>query len=108
MVTVKEIIYGKEYPYLCFLDFTLAMFKNIDFINNNTLYKSDSPPDFDNTLRQLETDGMLIINKNGVRITLKGKQKLRKGGYKQKAFVNRLTFFLITIGTIASAITIIG
>ena len=102
---ITEIIYGKDYTYLYFLDSALAFFGNSDMITNERLYKGfNNVPDFDNVLKQLSDDGMIVIEHYGIKITLNGKRKVRKGGYRRAAFLQRLTFFTIIIGCIASII----
>ena len=101
-MTFKELIYGTGYKYLFYLDTVLSGFKNSDFISNELLYKGDTLPDFENVIRQLEADGTVKISEYGVRITLKGKNMIMKGGYKRKELVKRFVILTIIIGTVTS------
>lgn len=103
---MRKFIFGSDYIYLYELDLVLKFFKTSDFISNHIFYGNNPPPDFDNVVRQLETDGMISIDKHGVRITLKGKMKVRRGGYRIDAMKKRIAFAGIIIGCIASIISI--
>lgn len=101
-----RFIFGSDYVYLYELDLVLKFFETSDFISNQKLYSGDPPPDFENVLSQLEKDGMITIDKHGARITLRGKMKARRGGYRVDAIKKRIAFIGIVIGCIASVISI--
>ena len=104
---IERILYGQDYIYLCCLDITLKYFENDDFIRYDQLFKGDLSPDFQNTIDQLVDDGMVKIERTGYRITLKGKSKLRTGGYKRAALGKRVIFLAVVIAAVAGITAVI-
>jgi len=105
--TLKDFMYGNDLVYLHFLDTTLHIFDHSDCIDYDTLYGYDLPPEFESTLHQLDTDGMIIRTNFNICITLKGKMMIRRGGYKREKLLQRIQFFTIIIGSTAAIIGII-
>src|SRR5699024_1194097 len=103
---IYYIAYGKDYYYLCFLDKCLLMFNNRDYVPNKLLYCGDDLTySFNDSLERLDRDGFLIIENSGVRITIAGRRKISRGGFRRKAIISRLIIVLTIIGIIATILT---
>lgn len=107
MFYIKLLIYGADYRYIYALDALLSVVEKSDFIDYKTFYNQELPPDFDKVLTHLVNDGMLEATNYGVRISLKGKRKISRGGYKVSALSVRLAYFLTAVGTIATIVGLI-
>ncbi len=101
---LDELLYGKAYRFYYFLDILLSGFENSDYISFDQLNKGSKLLDFDLVIKQLADDGMIKLERDGVRITLKGKAKHESGGYKRTILRKRVSFIAIMIGAIAAMI----
>lgn len=96
------MVYGNDYLYTYYKDASLRLFENSDSISNEILFNGELPEDFHDTFKQLAADGMVEMGKYGVKITLKGKQKVKSGGYAYDSLIRRISFAAIIVGCLAS------
>ena len=86
-------------------DCALSFFQNSDFISHEALYKGNPPDDFNSVLEYLQSEGLVNIHEHGIRITEKGKLKIRSGGFVRAYFIRNILILFSIIATIASVIS---
>ena len=104
---IKEIIYGSRYARCVIHDKALSLFEIQEYISFENLHKHKCPTDMNSVFEHLQQEGMICIGEYGVNITEKGKMHQLSGGYVRQLLKERITFFSIIAGIIASLITVI-
>jgi hypothetical protein len=105
---LKTLLYGKSYHLFAIYDLALRFFENSDFISNELFYKGTPPPDQDAVFSFLRDEGLVSIERYGIRITEKGKAKLARGGFKRQLLKERVTFLGIIVGLVGGVLGIIA
>jgi hypothetical protein len=101
----RKIVYGNSYIFCFIRDKCLEFFKNADYIGNEILYTGSEPPEQTEVLEFLESEEMIKFEKQGVRITQKGKEMRDTGGYRRQLFFKRITFLAIITAAICAIAT---
>jgi len=104
----KKIIYGDDYEFLYYLDYLLKCFDGFDMIDNDRMFANGAPFNIDEIVFQAEKDGLVNIEKWGVKITVMGKRHRKTGGYKRRALYKRLGYLGAIIGVVSAIIAIIA
>ncbi|MDR3326920.1 MAG: hypothetical protein LBT04_02110 [Prevotellaceae bacterium] len=80
-------------------DCVLENFEHIDYVKDEVIYKNPQLPCLGEVIEFLASEKMIVIERNGIRITHKGKTMSEAGGYLKELLFERITFAAIIVAS---------
>lgn len=106
-MNIRRLLLGPKYYHYAIYDMALQFFDKSDAIGNDILYLPGHPDNQSEVLQFLQSEGLVTIDRFGVRITERGKCR-RASGFVRELIVERIKLLAVILSVIVALITLIG